>query len=155
MLGIGIRIAEIRKHYRLNQEEFSEKTGISVSQIKRIEKDVDFLIGHVDKILSAFSGVDKAWLLTGIGSMHSKAAVTHESEEPDEPKSLPGSDPTNAARQAAFAEASLEALTEELLDAERKMMFRTNYDLTMILDSLEELRGEIAELKRLVKESKK
>ena len=63
------RIKEIRKYYKLNQEEFGEKIGVSRYVIVNIELDrvepKELIINHICDIYS----VNKEWLLTGKGTM--------------------------------------------------------------------------------------
>ena len=63
------RIKEIRKYYKLNQEEFGEKIGVSRYVIVNIELDrvepKELIINHICDIYS----INKEWLLTGQGSM--------------------------------------------------------------------------------------
>ena len=69
MQTIKDRIKEIRKYYKLNQEEFGEKIGVSRYVIVNIELDrvepKELIINHICDIYS----VNKEWLLTGNGSM--------------------------------------------------------------------------------------
>ena len=69
MQTIKDRIKEICKYYKLNQEEFGEKIGVSRYVIVNIELDrvepKELIINHICDIYS----VNKEWLLTGNGSM--------------------------------------------------------------------------------------
>lgn len=69
MQTIKDRIKEIRKYYKLNQEEFGEKIGVSRYVIVNIElgrvEPKELIINHICDIYS----INKEWLLTGNGIM--------------------------------------------------------------------------------------
>lgn len=78
------RMKSILEHYGLNVPAFAEKTGIKTGQ--RVYdimsgKTKSISIGMVDKITSCFPNINKAWLLTGDGSMlldDTSALATHD-----------------------------------------------------------------------------
>ena len=69
MQTIKDRIKEIRKYYKLNQEEFGEKIGVSRYVTVNIElgrvEPKELIINHICDIYS----INKEWLLTGNGIM--------------------------------------------------------------------------------------
>lgn len=151
MFGIGLRINQLRESKNLSQVAFADKVGVHRNQVKNLEGDGNFGLDMVHKILCAFPDIDRDWLLTGKGSMI-KNAVSEPEDAGDYAVNR------KAETQAAFAEASLDAIAEELSDAERRLLFDTTQQLRQfkywrsgIEESLSELREEIRQLKEAVK----
>ena len=73
-MGIGDRVAIIRKDAGLNQEEFSQRLMVSRSHISNIEKGRKDLSASLRKLLCMEFFVNEDWLLTGKGEHYNQAA---------------------------------------------------------------------------------
>ena len=64
------RIVKVRTHYKLSQDEFSRKLGISRTSLSSIESGYrPIQERHIKLILAAFPQVSEKWLRTGEGQM--------------------------------------------------------------------------------------
>lgn len=63
------RIKEIRKHYKMTQEEFSEKLCIGKSALSRIESGINNPSEQTIKLICQEFGIRREWLLNGLGPM--------------------------------------------------------------------------------------
>jgi len=72
MIGIGLRIKELREAKNLTQNEFCDKIGIKQTNLSHIEnKGIKISVGIISKIVSNFD-ISATWLLTGEGDMLKK-----------------------------------------------------------------------------------
>lgn len=70
------RLKELRKYLGINQEEFSNKIGVTRSAISRLESgDINFTEQMIISICRAFN-VNRLWLVEGIGEMFTNLPET-------------------------------------------------------------------------------
>ena len=75
------RIAEIRKHKNLTQEEFAKKLGLSRNYIWMIENGQRVPPDRTISDICRVFGVNEAWLRTGEGEMHTPKTRSEELAE--------------------------------------------------------------------------
>ena len=69
-LNNALRIKEIMEHFHLNQTEFAERTGIPKSNLSKIlGGSLACGPGTMNKIVLAFTNLNKDWILYGTGEM--------------------------------------------------------------------------------------
>lgn len=69
MSTIGERIKEVRKSFKLNQEQFAKELGISRGHISNLEKGKDNPSSALIKLLCTKFNVDEKWMLENVGNM--------------------------------------------------------------------------------------
>ncbi len=66
---LGERVRIIRRHYGLTQSQFAQKINRTPGFISDIETGKSRISEQTIKAICFFSGVNKEWLLTGVGEM--------------------------------------------------------------------------------------
>lgn len=69
MSSLGERAREVRKFYKMTQNEFAEKLGVSREYICRLEKDKESPSNSTLQCFDIFFNVNIDWLITGNGKM--------------------------------------------------------------------------------------
>jgi transcriptional regulator with XRE-family HTH domain len=69
-LNNALRIKEIMEYFHLNQTEFAERTGIPKSNLSKIlGGSLACGPGTMNKVVLAFTNLNKDWILYGVGEM--------------------------------------------------------------------------------------
>ena len=69
-LNNALRIKEIMEYFHLNQTEFAERTGIPKSNLSKIlGGSLACGPGTMNKVVLAFTNLNKDWILYGVGKM--------------------------------------------------------------------------------------
>ncbi|KHD14374.1 helix-turn-helix domain-containing protein [Clostridium butyricum] len=63
------RIKEIRKYYKLSQEEMGKKLGVTKATISRIEKGINNITDQMFKSVCREFNIDENWFRNGSGNM--------------------------------------------------------------------------------------
>lgn len=66
---VGVRIKEVRKHYKLSQTEFGERLGLTRPTIANIELDRINISEAYMKLICQTFNVNPLWLESGTGEM--------------------------------------------------------------------------------------
>lgn len=69
MNDIGIRVKLLRKEFGLTQREFANRILVTPSYLSRVENGTENPSDKVLKLVAYEFGVNKEWLLSGIGEM--------------------------------------------------------------------------------------
>lgn len=64
------RIKRIRKEFKMTQDKFSKKVGISVSAVSKIEKGINNPSEQTIRAICREFGISRYWLETGEGAMY-------------------------------------------------------------------------------------
>lgn len=133
MQKLGERIKFIRIQEKLTQDELSVKTGISRSNVSRIEKDeINPSAAAIAQICNVLS-ISAEWLLTGTGEIYrGTPPVTEETELLSYFKKL---DPRGKARILERAAALLDEM-------EKQPPFRKTADIVNMQDRVQALQDE-------------
>jgi transcriptional regulator with XRE-family HTH domain len=76
--AIGERIAQVRNFHRLTQREFATAISIHQSTVALFEKGRRQIKDLYIKVICDEFGVDRDWLLTGVGEMFPTSSETFE-----------------------------------------------------------------------------
>jgi transcriptional regulator with XRE-family HTH domain len=69
-MSFGQRLKEIKKTFRLNQDEFSEILGVSKTSINNYYNEENLpSIDVISKLLIKFDNINSEWLINGKGQM--------------------------------------------------------------------------------------
>lgn len=68
-MTINERMREVRKHEKLNQTEFANRVGISMSSISQMERGVINPTNQTIEFVCREFNVNRSWLETGEGEM--------------------------------------------------------------------------------------
>jgi len=63
------RIKQIRKHYKVTQQEFAEKIGVSRTFVSQVEADMNIFSDRTLKDICRIFHINEEWLKTGNGEM--------------------------------------------------------------------------------------
>ena len=81
------RIKQLLEYFRVNQTEFAKRINVSKASVSHIMslngRGGEFKEENIDKIVQAFPGVNKEWLLTGTGPMIDPEKATHTQQQID------------------------------------------------------------------------
>lgn len=69
MSSLGERVKEVRKYYKLTQNEFAEKLGVSREYVSRLENGKENPSYNTLLSFDVFFNVSQDWLTTGNGKM--------------------------------------------------------------------------------------
>ena len=71
-MTIGERIRAVRKERKLTQSEFGNKVSLVASAICQLENNTATVTDRVVKDICREFGINREWLLTGKGEMHTE-----------------------------------------------------------------------------------
>ena len=78
---IGCRIKHLRQHLNLTQKQFSERLGITVSHISRVEHGIGNFSITLVRLISKVYSINEEWILTGKGEMLIPQCISEKSGE--------------------------------------------------------------------------
>lgn len=68
-MNAGNRIKEVRKYYKLSQDDFGSRLGVSGAAISRIEGQQRALTPQIAKLICKEFHIREEWLVNGTGTM--------------------------------------------------------------------------------------
>lgn len=65
------RVKQIRKFFKLNQEDFGKRLGVTKAAISKIEASINQVTDQMLKLICKEFNINQVWLMTGEGEMFS------------------------------------------------------------------------------------